>query len=344
MLKTSKERKQSAQQIYPSSIIVPFRNEYHRIEGLLNSFSKAKLPDYKCFEILFIDDHSEDNTSEKILEFINNYPKISVKLISLTESQGKKAALIKGVELSQYSKIICLDADIKFTPDWLINSLKFSVQHQFVIGAVWFDKGTSILQKFDFYENALLQWFTRITAANNTPLLANGAYMSFSKTFFQESKVFHESIETASGDDIFLLEGAKRMAHTFIYTGDFNHAVYTHSSMVFRQFISQKIRWARKSFLIKNASTYTFGIAFLVKQVLFLYAIFSLNIYLTTVAFMLIMAEMSLLKTALHFRKVSVNPLSAFFFLTMYHFYSIAIALLAMLNVPLTWKSRKIKA
>src|SRR5688572_1640284 len=67
------------------SIIVPVRNEAHNVETLLESFSKLR---YSNYEIIMVDDHSEDQTLETLSQINNS------KLTVLTNSgSGKKKAI-----------------------------------------------------------------------------------------------------------------------------------------------------------------------------------------------------------------------------------------------------------
>ena len=50
------------------SVVIPFRNEAENLLGLLESISKLKYPRHK-FEIIFVDDDSNDGSTEIIERF-----------------------------------------------------------------------------------------------------------------------------------------------------------------------------------------------------------------------------------------------------------------------------------
>jgi cellulose synthase/poly-beta-1,6-N-acetylglucosamine synthase-like glycosyltransferase/peptidoglycan/xylan/chitin deacetylase (PgdA/CDA1 family) len=92
------------------SVIVPAYNEEMVIEQTLRSLL---LSDYPSYEILVIDDGSQDNTSKLVAQKFG-YEK-RVKLFTV-ENAGKAAALNTGLRYSQGQIIIALDADTLFAP------------------------------------------------------------------------------------------------------------------------------------------------------------------------------------------------------------------------------------
>ena len=77
------------------SIVVAARDEGNRIEGLLNDLFLQK---HTFIEVIVVDDHSEDSTCQVVKNWCEKDSKY--KLISLSGSQGKKAALNEGISKS----------------------------------------------------------------------------------------------------------------------------------------------------------------------------------------------------------------------------------------------------
>ena len=73
------------------SVIVPFRNEEKRISYLLRSIKNQSLANFK-FEIILVDDQSNDGSRKIIEEFIGFNSKINTKLarIPIGIGGGKK--------------------------------------------------------------------------------------------------------------------------------------------------------------------------------------------------------------------------------------------------------------
>ena len=101
------------------SIIVPGYNEEitapKTVENLLRS-------DYPDFEIVFVDDGSNDNTYKNIAALYGNHPNVKV----LTKPNGGKAtALNYGIGFSSGDILVCIDADTVLNPDAISKMLAY---------------------------------------------------------------------------------------------------------------------------------------------------------------------------------------------------------------------------
>ena len=64
------------------SVIIPARNEEDNILNILNDLQKQNYPT-GLFEVIIIDDHSADNTLNRVTGFIKNTDSPAVKIIRL---------------------------------------------------------------------------------------------------------------------------------------------------------------------------------------------------------------------------------------------------------------------
>ena len=97
------------------SVIFPLYNEEKRLHLAFNDIKKFnKKNKFSKIEYLFIDDGSEDNSSQKILKFVKDNKKknISYRLINLKKNYGKGYALKIGVRESTLKWVLTLDSDI----------------------------------------------------------------------------------------------------------------------------------------------------------------------------------------------------------------------------------------
>jgi cellulose synthase/poly-beta-1,6-N-acetylglucosamine synthase-like glycosyltransferase/peptidoglycan/xylan/chitin deacetylase (PgdA/CDA1 family) len=90
------------------SIIVPAYNEEFVIEATLRSLLNS---DYENFEIIVVDDGSQDGTSEVVRERFSDEP--LVRLFT-EDNAGKAAALNFGLRQARGDLIVALDADTQF--------------------------------------------------------------------------------------------------------------------------------------------------------------------------------------------------------------------------------------
>lgn len=104
------------------SIIVPLLNEDESIKPLINEINKSLLNRGIQYDVLFIDDGSNDN-SLKIIKELNAQNK-KIKYFSFQKNYGKSAALQIGFNNATGDAVITMDADLQDDPSEIINLLK----------------------------------------------------------------------------------------------------------------------------------------------------------------------------------------------------------------------------
>jgi len=95
------------------SILVPAYNEELVIENTIRSLLAS---DYPTYEIIVIDDGSQDNTSQVVSE---NFGSNELVRLLTVENGGKAAALNTGLRHARGEIVIALDADTLFAPQTL---------------------------------------------------------------------------------------------------------------------------------------------------------------------------------------------------------------------------------
>lgn len=109
------------------SIIVPVFNGIKHINSL---YQNLRSQTYSNFEVIFIDDKSEDN-SIKIIESLKAMDP-RVKLICLDENSGPGLARDKGIAAAKGEFIAFLDVDDIWKKDKLLNQLTFMQENDYV--------------------------------------------------------------------------------------------------------------------------------------------------------------------------------------------------------------------
>jgi len=198
--------KPEGKQDFSISIVIAARNEEKRILPCLKSLEKLDFPQDK-FEIIFVDDHSSDNTSIVIGAYCSNHQ--NWKLICLNEKstqlRGKKNALQNGISNAKGDIIFTTDADCVIPPNWLkIMSGYFSSGVSMVLGY-------SPLEYSKKWYFRLLQFdnlFSAIASAATTklgyPITSVGRNMAYRKDIFENIGGFLSLKKFRSGDDIHL--------------------------------------------------------------------------------------------------------------------------------------------
>jgi poly-beta-1,6-N-acetyl-D-glucosamine synthase len=102
--------------VYPFvSIIVPAFNESEVIQSSLSSLLELRYPYY---EIIAVDDGSNDGTFERMREFEGNHYGVKVSVFR-KENSGKADTLNYGIRRSKAPIVVCMDSDSRLTPDAL---------------------------------------------------------------------------------------------------------------------------------------------------------------------------------------------------------------------------------
>lgn len=117
----SPEYLQSARSI-PVSVLIPARNEENSIQAALEALAKSSHP---TFEVLVLDDASEDNTPDIVQQFAKNYPHFYLHSSQGLPNgwNGKQNACWQLANLASYDRFLFLDADVRLSPDALTRIL-----------------------------------------------------------------------------------------------------------------------------------------------------------------------------------------------------------------------------
>ncbi|KAA3646295.1 MAG: glycosyltransferase [Chloroflexi bacterium] len=96
------------------SLIIPVYNEVESLPALYEQLSEVLKPWKRKYEILFIDDGSDDGTYEVIADLHKQDKR--VKVIQFRKNYGKSAALAVGFDAAEGDIFIMMDADLQDDP------------------------------------------------------------------------------------------------------------------------------------------------------------------------------------------------------------------------------------
>lgn len=244
------------------SILVAARNESENIETVIKDIFNQNY-NHELFELIVIDDNSEDDTLQKANGLKAKFP--NVKVISNTDESGKKTALQKGVNLSKFDTIATIDADCRVPSEWLITMTSHWVQNQtkMLLGPVVFQANRTVLQQAQSMEMLAIMGLTGGFASRGKPIMANGANLLFNKASFQEIGGY-KNAENPSGDDVFTMLKFREKWHDSVqFVKHYESATLTKAEDTFSSFWQQRKRWLSKrsgysSNLIKATAIITY--------------------------------------------------------------------------------------
>ena len=225
------------------SVIIPFRNEKKHLTRLMSAL-RQQIYQGKA-EFIFSDDHSEDGSAEVILE---SHFSGCMYLPPVPGQTGKKAAITRAIEVASGEIILTTDADCIPGPKWLQSMINPFVNSeiQMVLGPValaqnnWFGR----LQSAEFHS---IMAITRLSAALNKPLMANGANLAYRKEVFVKLYGYSGNEQVTSGDDEFLLRKIIFLFPDSVrFNSDSDALITAEPSFTLIEFLNQRIRWAGK--------------------------------------------------------------------------------------------------
>ncbi|MCX7862350.1 MAG: glycosyltransferase [Bacteroidales bacterium] len=253
------------------SVLIAIRNESINIPRIFNQLNNQK---YSGFEIVMVDDHSEDNT----IEIVESKKKPYLKLYSLPENiKGKKNAILYGLRQCSGEWVVLTDADTEFSHNWLETLNSHMQQADILIAPVLIRKNIALnfLNIFETIDVVAMQLLSYATVKAGMPFLASGANMAIKKDLAIE---LYSRINTniCSGDDVFLLHEYLKMNNNVMFITHSEAFVYVRPQISWKDFLKQRIRWASKVKYYRNFSAIFFSwLIFLVHFLPIIYVILS---------------------------------------------------------------------
>ena len=97
------------------SIVIPIYNEEGLIDDLVKRTVSALEAFVTDFEIIFVDDGSEDGSLQQLLNWQKKYP--AVKVLALSKNFGHQAAFTAGLEYASGEIVGMMDGDLQDPPE-----------------------------------------------------------------------------------------------------------------------------------------------------------------------------------------------------------------------------------
>ena len=231
------------------SVLIAARNEENNIKKLLESLYDQSFPK-ELFEVIIVDDHSEDNTKEFINTFINNNKDLNIKLL-LAEREGKKLAISQALHNASNELIIVTDADCVLNNLWIESIVGFYQENncKMILAPVLLSPAENFFEKMQVLEHLSLIGSTAGSAAIGFPVMCNGANMAYERKSALEVEKYRKDFNIPSGDDMFLLEQfVKNFGHKNVkFLLNKAAIVKTKTCKTVKDFFRQRRRWVSKT-------------------------------------------------------------------------------------------------
>ncbi len=144
------------------SLVVPCYNEEGNVELFyqeVNKFLKDKILSY---EIIFVNDGSQDHTSQKLLSLHHQHPD-DTKIIQFSRNFGKEAAILAGLEKSNGDYVSIIDADLQQSPKYVVEMVEFLDEHQEYDSVAAYQKVRKESKVMTFFKDSFYHFINKIT-------------------------------------------------------------------------------------------------------------------------------------------------------------------------------------
>lgn len=250
------------------SLCIAFRNESENLPKLLCSLQNQTYPS-EFFEIIFVDDHSEDNSRQIIEQWESRF---SVQVVSLNAGeQGKKAALHVAIQTAKGAWIMSTDADCHFGPEWISTMVQLTIESrtEMVCGPVIL-QGSSMFSTWEALEFSSLVASAASAIHVGRPTFCNAANLLYQKNTYENFHRNRTDNHLPGGDDVFLMHHIHEMGGSIEFALSKNSLVFSKTQGNWKSFENQRIRWASKVFSGLKGSNFSLAAILWIFHLLFL--------------------------------------------------------------------------
>ncbi len=231
----------------PVSIIIAAKNEENNIRNLIKALKEIDYP-ADNFEVIIIDDNSNDGTLPEIQKSIENSFNFKVLKAENKLLPGKKGALEIAIGKAKFPFILITDADCIPPRNWIdYFAGKFSEGYHFLFGHAPFYQDKQLVNKISCFENLRNSILTFSACTLGIPYSASARNMGFKVESFKKLQGYLNTSETLSGDDDLLLREAVKHKMKIGVVTNKNSFVYSYTKTNFKDYFDQKSRHIKSS-------------------------------------------------------------------------------------------------
>jgi len=340
----SKKLPQKEPQSLPVSVIVCAHDEQENLKELIPTLLAQ---DHPTFEIVIVDDRSNDSTFDFLLAEAAKDHRVRMVHVNRTppHADSKKYALTLGIKAARYEWLLLTDADCRpVSNSWIsIMSSHFGDHINFILGYSPYLKKPGVLNSFIRFETLLTAIQYLAFALMGNPYMGIGRNMAYRRSRFLEVKGFNTILSVTGGDDDLFVNLHGRAGNTAVCL---DTQAQTHSipKTTWKDFFYQKVRH------LSVGRKYRFGHRFLLGIFVLtwitswvagiLLAFYTANYYIiiALLGFRLLLVTFTFYRVSKKLGQVFdvwIVPLLDF----IYVFYYLVTGLLALVTKKVQWKN-----
>lgn len=292
----SRTEKTGEPQLIPISIIVCAHNEEENLRALIPALLEQ---DHSLFEVIIVDDRSNDATFDMLLEEASRDHRLRMVHVNRTPPHvdPKKYALTLGIKAARYEWLLLTDADCLPTSKAWISTMSaaFRDDTNFVLGVSPYRKAPGLLNKLIRFEalHTAIQYLA--FALLKIPYMGVGRNLAYRRSRFLDGKGFNNILSITGGDDDLYVNQNATGKDTVVCTA-FDAQMISSPKTSWSAFYRQKLRH------LSVGKKYRFGH----KLVLGLYMTSGVLSWILAIALLALHVEWKIVAGLLFFRAITL--------------------------------------
>ena len=242
VLRMKKQNTSPTNEAPPVSVIICARNEE---EHLFQNLTSVLEQDYPAYEVVVVNDCSEDHTEQVLAEFKQKYPHLRSTIIKKDGSflNSKKFAATVGVKAAQHEWLLFTGADCRpENAQWIASMSRYFVDNKgIVLGYSGYLAQKGFLNQWIRYDACFVALQYLGFAKMGKAYMGVGRNLAYRKSLFFAHNGFAEHAYVLSGDDDLLVNRAATKQNVAV-AYDKNAHTRSISKRTFKEWMWQKRR------------------------------------------------------------------------------------------------------
>ncbi len=242
------------------SVLICARNAREELEKLLPALQNQDYPD---FEIIVVDDRSDDPTYDFLLDWKAKDKGFKLVRINFTpdHTNSKKYALTMGIKAARHELLLFTDADCVPVSDLWIREMvaNFDNEKEIVLAYAPYQRHPGLLNqmiRFDTFFTAV-QCFSFALAG--MPYMGVGRNLAYKQSLFFKLKGFYKHVNLTGGDDDLFVNRAANPENTAICLS-VNSQTISEPKTTWQTWYKQKLRHWHIGKFYKSRDRFVLGL------------------------------------------------------------------------------------
>ncbi|MCE2439666.1 MAG: glycosyltransferase [Candidatus Latescibacteria bacterium] len=188
------------------TVVIPARNEAHRIDGCLSAIAEQTYPPERT-RVIVVDDHSTDDTARLAIAWADRIP--GLRVVQATDGPHacpKKNALDTGIRAGAGEIILTTDADCIPSSGWIASMVRaFEPDVGMVAGYAPLIPKRGALSGLLALQGLVVSTLAAGSIGLGLPLTCSGRNLAYRKSAFHDAGGFDPIGHIRGGDDVLLM-------------------------------------------------------------------------------------------------------------------------------------------